>query len=164
MTNKNIITAYDKNRIIGHEGDMPWRQNLPADLMRFKELTLGHTIIMGRGTYDSIGKPLPNRRNIVVSRQANLEIPGCDVVNSLEDAYALGAEEEELFIIGGARIYHLAMPTVDRLLVTEIDAEFEGDTFFPEIPEEWHETSREYHSADSKNLYNYTFIEYERSI
>lgn len=163
MTNKNIIAAYDKNRVIGHEGDMPWRGSLPADLIRFKELTIGHAVIMGRHTYDSIGRPLSNRRNIVISKQANLDIPGCDVANSLEDAYALGAEEEELFIIGGAKIYHLAMPTADRLLVTEIDAEFEGDTFFPEIPQEWHETGREHHQADEVNLHNYTFIEYERS-
>ncbi|MEX0934408.1 MAG: dihydrofolate reductase [Candidatus Saccharimonadales bacterium] len=161
--NRNIIVAYDKNRVIGHEGDMPWRGNLPADLRRFKELTTGHTVIMGRTTYDSIGRPLPNRHNIVISRQTNLEIPGCDVVNSLEEAYGLGAEDDELFIIGGAKIYHLAMPTANRLLVTEIDEAFEGDTFFPEIPQEWHEVGRSSrYSIDENNKFCYTFIEYER--
>lgn len=163
MSSKNIIVAHDKNRVIGSKGDMPWHGNLPADLKHFKELTNGHTIIMGRATYDSIGKPLPNRRNVVITRQTNLEIPGCSVFNSLEEACRLGLEDEELFIIGGASIYHLAMPSADRLFVTEIDAEFEGDTYFPELPPEWQEVNRGEHFADIDNKYNYTFIEYERT-
>lgn len=162
VAKKTIIVAYDKNRVIGHEGDMPWQGDLPADLEHFKKVTEGHTIVMGRKTYDSIGRPLPNRRNIVVSRQSNLQIPGCEVVHSLEDAYELGADDEEIFIIGGEKIFKLALEDADRLIVTEIDAEFEGDTYFPEIDAvSYSGETQEERLPDDKNKYGYTVLRFD---
>lgn len=163
MTERNIIAAYESNRGIGYEDDMPWGRDLPADLRHFKELTSGHTIVMGRKTYDSIGRPLPNRRNVVLTSQEDLDIEGCEVVNSLDEALDISADEEEIFIIGGASLYRVAMPEADRLFITEVTAYLPADTYFPEInPDQWSEISREHHQADENNKYNYTFVEYER--
>ncbi len=160
-----LIVAYDNHGLIGSQGELPW--HLPADLKHFKELTTGNTVIMGRKTYQSIknrlGGSLPNRLNVVLTRQLGLEIEGCEVVNSLDDAMEIASKNGDVFVIGGAQIYHLAMPVADKLLVTQIDAEFDGDVYFPAVAEdEWLETSREDHVANEENPFNYSFVEYER--
>ena len=121
----NIIVAASLNNVIGKDNKLLWRQS--ADLKRFKELTTGKTVVMGRKTYDSIGKPLPNRRNIVITRQS-IEIPGCEVVNSLEEALKL---DNEIFIIGGGEIYQKSIILADKIFFTLIQTEVEGDTYFP---------------------------------
>lgn len=159
---KSIVVAFDKNRGIGANNDLLWLRDLPSDLRHFKELTMGHAIIMGRHTFESIGRVLPGRRTIVVS--STLEpIEGVEVVPSLEAAYRLSAEGES-YVIGGAQLYKEAINTVDRLYVTEVAAEFpQAAVFFPEIePEDWKEVSREHHDADAYNKYPYDFVEYSR--
>jgi dihydrofolate reductase len=141
-----------KNRVIGHHNKMPW--HLPAELQYFKRITMGHPIIMGRKTYDSIGRPLPGRRNIVVTRNQDFTAPGIDVVHSLREAIAL-CGSADAFITGGAALYAEALPLVDRLYITEIDAILEGDTFFPELnPAEWQEVSRDKRPQDAANPYD----------
>ena len=125
-----MVVAIAKNNAIGKDNQLLW--HLPKDLKHFKEITSGHTIIMGRKTYESVGKPLPNRRNIIITRQ-NITIEGCEVVNSIEDALKLCAGEDEVFIVGGAEIYKQAMALTDRIYLTIVHHEFEGDTYFPEI-------------------------------
>lgn len=153
--------AYDKNYGIGADNDL--LQPLPADLKRFKELTTGNAIIMGRKTYDSIGRVLPGRQNIVISREV-AQIEGVTVVSSLEDAYAAVESGREAFVIGGGQIYRLAFETVDRIYATEVDAKFpQADVFFPALNKaEWVETSREHHAADERNKYAFDFVVYER--
>ena len=137
-----LIVAMTKARVIGKAGTIPWRY--PEDSKRFRRLTLGHAVIMGRATYDSIGKPLEKRRNIVVSRNRALELPGCEVVASLPRALELAYEEDsEPFVIGGTALYAAALPLATRLLITEIEQEYEGDTYFPEFDRsQWRETER----------------------
>lgn len=163
---KTIIVGFSKNMVIGKNGDMPWIGKLPADLKHFKETTSGHAVIMGSKTFESIfnflKKPLPNRQNIVLSR-APLSIEGVTVVDSLEKAYAAVEPEREVFIIGGGSVYAQAMDSVDAINATEIQAEFDGDTFFPTIDSTiWNEVSREHHEADEKNAYAYDFVLYTR--
>ncbi len=160
---KTIVVAYDKNFGIGADNDIMWHRDLPADLRHFKDITTGGAIIMGRKTFESIGKPLPNRRNIVISRQ-NISIEGTDVVNSLEAAYDLVGADKEAFIIGGGQIFELAMDAVDKIYATEVDAVFDQATvFLPAIDlKVWREVSRDKHKTDEKNLYNYDFVVYER--
>lgn len=160
---KTIIVAYDKNRGIGADNNLLWQRNLPADLQHFKEITTGGAIIMGRNTYESIGRPLPGRQNIVISHH-NLSVDGIQIADSLEMAYDLVESGRETFVIGGGQIYNLAIETVDRILATEVDAVFDQATvFFPEIdPNKWRETSRTSQFADERNLYNYDFVTYER--
>src|SRR5665213_977224 len=137
----SIIVAISENNAIGKNNQLLW--HLPGDLKHFKDITSGHTIIMGRKTFDSVGKPLPNRRNIVVTRQT-LTIPGCEVVNSIDAALELCKGEEEVFIGGGAEIYKTAMPHTDRIYLTIVHQPFEADTFFPETDQsEWRKVSRE---------------------
>ena len=160
----SIIVAIAKNNVIGKSNDLPWY--LPADLKHFKEITTGHTVVMGRKTFDSIlarlGKPLPNRTNIVVTRDKTFESPGAIAVNSLEEVLNFN-DSQELFIIGGAEIYKQSLEKADRLYVTEVDAEIDGDTYFPVIDKNiWHETSRDTYAADEKNPYDYAFVVYER--
>nr|AIA14652.1 Dihydrofolate reductase [uncultured bacterium]AIA15101.1 Dihydrofolate reductase [uncultured bacterium] len=157
-----MIVAQAAGRVIGKSNDLPWY--LPADLKRFRILTTGHRVVMGRKTYESIlarlGKPLPDRENIVISR--SLTAPGCVNVRSLDEALALG-HDDEIFILGGASIYEQALPHTQRIYLTQVMAEIEGDTFFPELKSsEWHEVSREDHPADDKNLYAYSFRVLER--
>ena len=160
---RHIVVAHSKDRVIGNDKALPWAGDLPADMRHFRELTLGHAVIMGRTTYDSIGRPLPQRHNIVLSRQADLSIDGCTVVHSLDEAYEVAQGNEEVFVIGGEKVYRLALPTVDRLHVTEIDTSLSGDSHFIEVnPEEWSETNREEYFADEKNRFNYRFITYDR--
>jgi dihydrofolate reductase len=156
----SIIVAIAKNNAIGKDNKLLWY--LPNDLKHFKDVTTGHTVIMGRKTYDSVGKPLPKRRNIIITRQA-ISIEGCEVVNSLEAALALCKDEDEVFIVGGAEIYRQAIPLTDRIYLTIIDQEFEGDSFFPELdPAEWEEKERENFEPDEKNKLRYSFITLER--
>lgn len=158
----SVIVAIDQKNAIGKDNRLLW--HLPADLQHFKRITSGHTIIMGRKTYDSIGKALPNRRNIVISRNKDLIIEGVEVVGSLEDGLGLCGEEKEVFIIGGAEIYRQALPYASKLYLTCVEVEADADTFFPAIdPEEWQILSEEKHAADEKNKYNYTFKVLEKS-
>ncbi len=159
--NLSLIVAFDKNRLIGSNNQLPWR--LPADLKYFKSLTMGHHLSMGRKTYDSIGKALPGRISVVVTRQKNLSLPDCIVVNSLDEAIEICKKENEVFVIGGAELFYATLKIASRLYITEIDHTFEGDTWFPEIDAmTWSETSRESHPADEKNLWPYTFVIYDR--
>lgn len=158
----SIIVAINKNRGIGFENKLLYW--LPNDLKRFKALTTGHTIIMGRKTFESLPKgALPNRRNIVLSRTCH-EFPGAECFHSLQDALNQCKEEEEIYIIGGASLYAEALPLADRLNITEIeDADKEADVFFPPINlNEWKEVQRESHSTDEKHQYAYHFVDYER--
>lgn len=159
---RSIIVAYDQNRGIGAANDLLWKRDLPADLRRFKELTTGSAIIMGRKTYESIRRPLPNRQNIVISRQGE-PIEGVTVVTNLNDAYA-AATTEDIYIIGGGQIYELALDSVDQILATEVDASFPAaDVFFPELDEAvWQESSREHHDADETNKYPFDFVTYTK--
>src|SRR5262247_321546 len=154
----SIIAAMDKKRGIGVDNKLPWR--LSADLKRFRELTMGHHIIVGRKTFESIGKPLPGRRMIVVTRDVNYKADGCDVAHSVEDATTLARErgESEVFICGGAEIYAESIEVSDRMYLTFVDAEVAADTFFPEFDErEWGELESFYQPADEKNQYSFTF-------
>jgi dihydrofolate reductase len=145
-----------KNRVIGYQNKMPW--HLPAELAYFKRITTGHPVIMGRKTFDSIGRPLPSRRNIVVSRNASLHAEGVEVSNSLESAIALCTSENP-FVIGGASLYAEALTVAQRLYITEIDADLVGDTFFPLIDDsQWKEKSREVRLKDEKNIYDLQFV------
>ena len=156
----SIIVAIAQNHAIGKNNQLLW--HMPHDLKHFKEVTTGHTVIMGRKTFDSVGKPLPKRRNIVVTRQ-QIEIPGCEVVDSIDAAIALCAGEDEVFIVGGAEIYRQAMAKTDVIYLTIIHKDFDADTFFPEInPDEWKETEREDFDADEKNPIPYSFITLKR--
>lgn len=158
---KSIIVAYDKNRGIGAANDLLWVRDLPADLQHFKQITTGHPIIMGNNTYKSLGRPLPNRQNIVISRSSD-PIEGFTVVGNLDAAYS-AANDDEVYVIGGGQIYQLALDTVDQLLVTEVDESFAAEVFFPEIdPNVWQEVSREHHKKDELNKYNYDFVTYRR--
>jgi dihydrofolate reductase len=158
----SAIAAMTENRVIGKDNKMPW--HLPADLKHFKTLTSGHPIIMGRKTFESIGRPLPNRTNIILTRDSNFAADNCIVVTSPEAAITLGKEcdQEEVFIIGGAEIYQQLMPAIQRIYLTIIHHEFAGDAFFPELSQEWHETSRERHRADESNEFDYTFLTVEK--
>ncbi len=150
-----------RNGVIGKNNTLPWR--LPADLRYFRQLTTGHPIIMGRKNYEDIGKPLPGRTNIVVTRQGAYTAPGCIVVNSIEQALMAAAAADEVFVIGGADIYRQTLNAADRLYITEIDADIDGDTFFPEFDRSrWREVRRERHAADELNPYPYSFVLLER--
>ncbi len=156
-----IIAAIDKNRVIGKGNTIPW--HLPADFAHFKETTAGHPVIMGLNTYKSIGRPLPNRTNIVLSKDDE-EIEGCLMAHSLPEAFDMAKEKsEDIFVIGGASIYGQALPFADMLNLTLIDAEVNGDIFFPEFNrDEWKEVSREERKADEKNIYDMAFVKYIR--
>jgi dihydrofolate reductase len=153
-----IIVAISKNRVIGDSNKLIW--HLPADLKRFKEVTTGHPIVMGRKTYESIGRPLPNRRNIIITRDENYEIDGCEVVNSIEEALLL--TNSNCFIIGGGEIYKQTLHIADQIYLTQVDEEFDGDTTFPELPASWYVSNKEDFKADEKNPHNYSFIFYEK--
>lgn len=154
-----LIVATERRHGIGINNTLPWR--LPEDLAFFKRTTSGHSIIMGRKTFDSIGRPLPNRRNIVVTRNSNWSHPGVEAVGSLAAAAAL-VGSEEAFVIGGAQIYIEALPMASRLIITEIDADFDCDTFFPALsPAEWQEVERQAHQSEAQGL-NFAFVTYQR--
>jgi len=154
-----IIVAKSNNGIIGKDGDLPWR--LPEDLKRFKRLTTGNIVVMGRKTYDSIGRPLPNRKNIVISRNTSLRIEGVEVEYDLIDVLKRN-QEENVYVIGGGQIYVDALPFTEKLEVTEVDVELVGDTSFPEIDSsQWKEIFREKRVDPESNL-TYSFVSLER--
>lgn len=160
MTLLTLIVARARNGVIGRDNTLPWR--LPEDLAHFKRTTMGAPVIMGRKTWESIGRPLPGRRNIVVSRNPHLRIDGGETAASLEDALRLCVGVDNVFLIGGAQLYEQALPSADRLVVTEIDADVEGDAFFPAIdPQQWVVTEREVHRSEA-NGFDYAFVTYER--
>ena len=151
-----------ENRVIGVNNTLPWR--LPADLKHFRKLTTGHHVIMGRRNYESIGKPLPDRTNIVITHDPNYRAPGCLVAHSIEEALAIANSDPEIFVIGGAEIYRQALNSADRLYLTLIHAHINGDTYFPEFDgSHWQEVERERHEADERNPYPYTFLIYARN-
>lgn len=159
-----LVVAVAENGIIGQNGQLPWGR-MPADLRHFKQLTLGHPVVMGRKTFDSIGKALPGRRNVVVTRQHGWAAPDCEtaasVLGGLERARELGAET--ICIIGGGEIYREALPAVDVVYLTEIHHTFEGDASFPPLsPTDWREETRERHEADAQHAYAYSFVTLRR--
>ena len=153
-----IIVAMSKNRVIGNDNKLIWK--LPSDLKRFKELTTDNSIVMGRKTYESIGKPLPNRRNIIITRQPDYQVDDCEIVSSLEEALLITGGD--CFIIGGGEIYKQSLHLTDQIYMTIVDDEFEGDTTFPELPNSWYVSKEEKFLADEKNKHNYSFIFYEK--
>lgn len=159
----SLIVAASQNGVIGAGGKLPWR--LPADLARFKRLTMGHPILMGRKTFESIGKPLPGRTNIVISRQKDFKTPDVHLVTSLEQALSLcKSPAAELFVIGGADIYRQALPLARRIYLTRIHRNFEGDRFlFPIAPPLWNEVERQDFPPDAQNPYPYSFLVYHRA-
>ena len=161
MTVLSMIVATAQNRIIGKDNDMPW--HLPADLQYFKKMTLGKPIIMGRKTFESIGRPLPGRKNIVISRDPNYQANGVNTVTTVDDALALVKDVEEIMVIGGGAIYKHCMPAATRLYITHINAEVAGDTQFPEYDlNEWNKVSSDVRLADENNKYDVDFCVYER--
>ncbi len=161
----SIIAAVSDNNVIGRAGDLPW--HLRTDLRRFRSLTTGHTVIVGRKTHESIlrrlGKPLPERRTIVLSRDRTYPANGCEVAASLADALARVRGAEEVFIIGGAEVYRMALAHADRLYLTRVHADIEGDAYFPPVdPAAWSVTSREPHSSDEENDFAHTVEVWER--
>jgi dihydrofolate reductase len=157
----SLIAALDRNRLIGADGRLPW--HLPADLARFKRLTLGKPVLMGRRTFESIGRALPGRHNIVVSGDPGFIAEGCTVVHGLDAGFLAAGSAPELMVIGGASIYAQGLSRAERMYLTLVDAELEGDVFFPTWPpDEWRETGRETHAADGGNEYGYSFVTLER--
>jgi len=155
----SLVVAVARNGVIGVNGQLPWR--LPEDLKRFKALTLGHTLVMGRKTHESIGRLLPGRRTIIISRNPDYRVEGATVVPSVEAAIEAAAGETEVFVVGGGEIYALALPLADRLLVTEVDLAPEGDAFFPPVhTTRWSETTRE--ERITEDGIRYAFVDYAR--
>jgi dihydrofolate reductase len=157
----SIIVAMAANHVIGHENRLPW--HLPADLQHFKQITMGKPILMGRKTYESIGRPLPGRTNIVITRDESYTAEGCVVVHSMEEAMQAAGDSDEVMVIGGAEFYQQALPQADALYLTLVEGEFEGDAFFPEINEdEWREVERSDFGSDEKNPHAYSFVRMDR--
>jgi len=157
----SLIVAMANNRVIGINKQMPW--HLSADLKKFKKITMGHPIIMGRKTFEAIGHPLPGRENIIISRDPLYQQKGCTVFNSLEAAVKHYAHLDEIFVIGGATLYEVTLAQADRLYITEIEKDFEGDTWFPKMQKgDWQECSRERVINDTSVDFNYSFVVYKR--
>jgi dihydrofolate reductase len=155
------IVAMSENHVIGLNNKLPW--HLPADLAHFKNITMGKPVLMGRRTYESIGRPLPGRCNIIITRDPCFDAPGCVVADSIDSALKSADYADEVFVIGGALLYQQLLPQVERLYMTLIHHEMEGDTFFPELDKrEWRECQREFHEADELNVYPYSFLVLER--
>jgi len=161
----SIIAALSTNGVIGRDDGIPWRQS--TDLKRLKSLTMGHHLIMGRKTFDSVGRALPGRINVVITRRPDFAAEGVTVVSTLEDAILIAAEagDEEPFIAGGAEIFAMAIHRADRMYLTRVHADVEGDTMFPEFDDvsEWHLTDSEHFEADEKNEYPFSFLTYDRA-
>lgn len=156
-----LIAAIGENNELGKNNDLIW--HLPADLKRFKQVTTGHYIIMGRNTYESIGKPLPNRTTVIISKQKDYIAKGCIVTDSLEKAIKIAKEDDNAFIIGGAQIYKQAINLVDVIDICEVHATFDADVYFPEVDNNiWHEISRDKFYSDEKHEYDYSFVKYIR--
>jgi dihydrofolate reductase len=159
----SMIVAMDDNRLIGKENGLPW--HLPADLQYFKKTTTGKAILMGRKTFESLGRPVPNRRNIIITHNREYKAEGCEVVNSIDEALNLTQADEEVMVIGGASFYEQTLPMIDRLYITKVDGEHEGDAYFPSFNEEqFIEISRETHLPDDKNQHTYHFIVLDRKV
>ena len=159
----SIVVAMDENRLIGKDNKLPW--HLPADLAYFKKITTGKSIVMGRKTYDSIGRPLPNRRNIVISRNSKTLITGCEVLTSIDEVLSTTKDEDEVMIIGGASLCEQLLPQVSRLYITKIEGKFDGDVYFPEYDEsDWRQVSCESHLSDDSNQHAYHFLVLERQL
>jgi dihydrofolate reductase len=157
----SIIAAMDRNRLIGNNNQLPW--HLPADLAHFKRVTMGKPVIMGRKTFESIGRPLPGRINIVLTRSDDFQPEGVVVVPGLEQALDHAAGADEVMIIGGSSLYELALPLVDRLYLTFIDNSYQGDAWFPDFDlAQWQVIASEEHCADGKNTSDYRFVTYQR--
>jgi dihydrofolate reductase len=157
----SIIVAVAKNNVLGKENKLLW--HLPADLKRLKSLTMGHHLIMGRKTFESLGKPLPGRPHVVISRQQHTNTENVSYVSSIEDALTVAKQDEQAFIFGGGEIYKLALPFVQKIYLTRVDAMFEGDAFFPELhSDEWKLIKSEEFAPDEKNKFSYSFEEYDR--
>lgn len=159
MILSNVVVV-DENLGIGKNNQL--LVHFPADLKHFKKITTGHTVIMGRKTYESMGKALPNRRNLVITRQNDYTLNDAEVKHSLDDALESCKNENEVFVIGGAEIFRQALPQSDRIYLTRIHKSFDADTFFPELDSSWTESEREDHQKDEKNPFNYSFITYVR--
>lgn len=158
----SLIAAVSENGVIGRAGRMPW--HLPADLAHFKRMTMGKPIVMGRHTFEAIGRPLPGRRNVVVSRRADFAAAGVDVAPDLAAALELGADAHEIMVIGGGELYRAALPLAQRIYLTRVHANVEGDTRFPALSAgEWRETAREERPADKKNPWALSFVTLERT-
>lgn len=160
---KSIIVAKSDNNVIGKDNGLVW--HMPADLKHFKNKTMGHYIIMGRKTLESMDKPLPGRTTIVVTRNKNYRAEGCIIVHDIQEAFRIAEDnkQEEVFILGGAEIYKLTIDIADKIYLTEIKADFEGNAFFPDIdPKKWREVRRDEFEADEKNPYPYAFVDLER--
>ncbi len=159
----SLIAAMSANRVIGRDNNLPWK--LPADWKHFKNLTMGHHLLMGRKTFESIGRPLPGRTTVVITRQSDYSPTGVLVAHSIEQALQLAAQDSEVFVAGGAQIYLQMLPRADRIYLTSIDKDFEGDTFFPDFDEsDWQLIFQENREPDEKNAYPYTFLTYEREV
>lgn len=157
----SLIVAMDKNRVIGKDNDIPWR--IPKDWEYVKHTTKGHPIILGRKNLESIGRALPDRRNIILTRDKSFTFNGCEIAHSINDVLELCKNEQEIFIFGGEEIYNLFLPYVEKMHITKIHYEFEGDTFFPEVNlDEWNEVSVKKGITNDKNPYEYYFHVYER--
>ncbi|MGA2615578.1 MAG: dihydrofolate reductase [Spirochaetia bacterium] len=157
----SLIAAVAANLLIGDEGKLPWR--IPDDLARFKRLTVGHAVVMGRKTFESMGKPLSGRRNIVLTRDARLSLPGCEMAHTREEAIAMAGSDEELFVIGGASIYELFLPIARRMYLTHVEGEFHGDIFFPEVHwEQWQVVKQETGRSSQPGTPTHRFVDYER--
>jgi dihydrofolate reductase len=157
----SLIVAMSENRVIGRDGDLPWR--LSADLKRFKKITMGHHLIMGRKTWDSIGRPLPGRTSVVISRTATIDHEMVRMARSLEEAIEISRDDPEPFVTGGGDVFRMALPFVDRLYLTLVHTEIEGDVYFPEMQlSKWKNVDETSHPADEKNEFDYTFRTLER--
>lgn len=157
----SLIVAMDENRVIGYKNKLPW--NLPSELRYFRETTKGKPVIMGRKTFESIGRPMPERLNIIVTRDKNYKAVNCIVVNSREDAIKAAKGNDEIMVIGGAEIYKLFLPIANRLYLTKVHGTFDGDTYFPEFNEnEWTKAREKFVEKDNENKYSYTVMVLER--
>jgi len=157
----SLVAAASDNNVIGKNDALPWK--MPADMKFFKNLTTGHTVIMGRKTYETMGKPLAGRKNIIITRNKFFKADGCLVFNSLEQAFAAFSDEKEVFVIGGAEIYKLALPLSDKIYLTRVHCTVEGDAYFVELIEkEWVVSKQTNYPTDEKNPFPYTFIELVR--
>ncbi len=158
---RSLVVAMDRNRVIGRDNRLPWR--LPADLAHFKRVTMGHTVVMGRRTYESIGKPLPGRKNIVVTHQRDFTAPGCEVVHSLDEAWRAADGAGDVAVIGGTTLFEESLPLADTIHLTEVQAEVEGDTWFPAFDRsQWIEREVARHPADERNAYPIRILELTR--
>lgn len=157
----SAVVAMSENRVIGKDNQLPW--HLPADLRHFKQITMGKPILMGRKTFESIGRALPGRTNIVITRDSHFNAPNCLVVNSIETALVSAGDQEEVFVIGGAQLFQQMLAQIQRLYLTVIHKNFDGDAFFPELNmNEWREIKHENHEPDDQNKYDYSFIMLDR--